>query len=290
MIFYIDRKTGKREKEKVFGEKTVAFLYGKSPLAKFFRHQISRTPFYSKLYGWIQSLSLTKYKVIPFIKKYEVDASEFEKKPEEFTSFNDFFTRKLKEGARLIPQDVAIIPADGRYRFFPNISKSEGFYVKGKKFNLRDLLQDEALANKYEQGTMVIGRLCPSDYHRFHFPCDGEVLSIKMINGWLYSVNPAALRHNIHIFTENKRSITEIETKDFGTLLYIEVGATSVGTIHQTYSSSQVKKGEEKGYFSFGGSAIILLFEPGKITLADDLKGDEEIKCQMGELLGQLWT
>ena len=138
---------------------------------------------------------------------------------------------------------------------------------------------------------MAIARLCPSDYHRFHFPCDGIPAKPRLINGLLYSVNPIALKKNVSILSENKRMITEIETDHFGTVLYIEIGATSVGSIRQTYTPDlKVKKGDEKGYFEFGGSCIALLFEKGRVTFDADLTANTqkgiETKANFGETLG----
>ena len=138
---------------------------------------------------------------------------------------------------------------------------------------------------------MVIGRLCPTDCHRFYFPCDCIPGETTCINGWLYSVNPISLRKNIHILTQNKRTICELETQNFGKILYLEVGATNVGSIHQTYTPKKHHpKGSEKGYFSFGASVIILLFEPNKIKIADDLLAafakQIEDRCLIGQEMG----
>ena len=175
---------------------------------------------------------------------------------------------------------------------YQNIDKVDGFVVKGKKFSIAKLLQNNLLAASYEGGSMMIARLCPTDYHRYHFPCDGVPGEPKLINGPLWSVNPIALHKNIEIFTENKRVITEIETEKFDKILYIEVGATCVGSIHNTFKPHRpVKKGDEKGYFSFGGSAIILLFKHNCIRLDHDLvrNSEEHLEtlCQMGQSLGK---
>ena len=139
---------------------------------------------------------------------------------------------------------------------------------------------------------MVMGRLCPSDYHRFHFPCDCTPGPARLINGWLFSVNPWAVRRNVHIFTQNKRAVTELDSKPFGKVLMVEIGATSVGSIQQTYTPGIPQlKGAEKGYFEFGASSLILLFPPGSLTLAPDLLSISphlEIRCLMGQELGRL--
>jgi len=233
----------------------------------------------------------TARKILPFIREYHVDSAEFVE--QRFRSFNDFFIRKLRPAVRPLAagKGVAIIPADGRYLFYPKIDAMETFAIKGKAFFLEELLQDKGLARRYDKGSLIIARLCPCDYHRFHFPCDALPGSAKLINGWLWSINPIALRRNGAILTQNKRVVTLLKTSCFGDLLYIEVGATNVGTIHQTYIPNRpYVKGDEKGFFSFGGSTLILLFEPQAIYLDADLveatAAGYEMKCLLGQQLG----
>lgn len=296
-IIYIDRSTGKQCSEKVYGASALKFLYGDDLVSKIFGtpllHLLAKYPFFSALYGFWQKMPFTKKKISPFIDKFDVDPLEFKEEISQFKSFNDFFIRKLKPESRPIAsgEKIAIIPADGRYYFYPNIEERDGFIVKGQKFNLISLLENEQLAERYRHGTMVMGRLCPTDYHRFHFPCECNPGETHFINGWLYSVNPIAIKKDIHIFTQNKRAICELETKYFGRVLFIEVGATNVGSIHQTYNPHHYyAKGEEKGFFSFGASSLILLFEPNAIILDADLiqasQINLEIKCLMGQRMG----
>lgn len=285
-IQYINRTNGEIHQEKIYFEPALRFLYG-SPIGKICSKLLASFPFFSKFYGWWQTFPLTKRKIKPFVKKFNLDPLEFEKPLEEYSSFNDFFTRKLKPSARPLSNGL-VLPADGRYLFFQNIEKCEGFFVKGKKFSLDMLLNNEQLAQKYRRGSLVLARLCPTDYHRFHFPCDCIPGSPVLINGPLYSVNPIALKQKIEFLAENKRMITHLRTKQYGEILYIEIGATNVGSIQQTYTPNQsYKKGEEKGFFSFGGSSIILLFQEGKIQIERNLLKNSEKKietlCQFGQ-------
>lgn len=295
-IHYIDRITGKEEVEKVYGQSFLEIMYGKSFLNKLLTPifpLIVKFPALSSYYGYLQKRPASRKKIEPFIREFHVDPREFLEPVSHYNSFNDFFIRKLKPEARPLAQgnQVAIIPADGRYYFYQRIDQSDGFIVKGKKLNLATLLQDEKLAAKYHQGSMVAARLCPSDYHRFHFPCEGIPNETHYINGWYSSVNPIAIRNNIEIFTENKRTLTEIETTHFGKVLYIDVGATCVGSIHQTFTPHTLQaKGAEKGYFEFGASSLILLFEKDVIKFEEDLvaatKRGLEIRCLMGQSMG----
>ncbi len=281
-LYYIDRIDKEKKEELIYGGWCVKLLYIKnfwlvSPITKF--------PFFSRLYGWIQKRSWTKRKIVPFIRKFQVDTSEFEKKLNEFTSFNDFFTRKLRPRALA---SGAILFADGRYFVYPNLANVDGIWVKGRRFSLEKLLQNPELAGKYREGSMVIARLAPPDYHRFHFPCNGTPSKSRIIVGNLDSVNPFALKKKLEILTENKRVVTEIETVDFGNILYVEVGATFVGSIIQTYTPFvAVKKGEEKGYFSFGASCIIILFEKDRIQFDEDLIHYSQMGIEVRGLFGQ---
>jgi phosphatidylserine decarboxylase len=293
-ITFLDRNTKREEKEKVYGQFFLEMLYGEgffSRLCSFFLLPLfSRIHCLSKLYGCFQKSAMSRFNIKPFIRAYHIDASEFLDPVDSFASFNDFFIRHLKPECRPVASgnDVAILPADARYLVFQNIEKAEGFWIKGKKFSLRDLLQDEELAAQYTQGAMVIARLCPVDYHRFHFPCQCTPSKARLMNGPLFSVNPMALMRNIKILSENKRMITSLKTRNFGNVQYIEVGATHVGSIHQTYIPGEsYAKGEEKGYFSFGGSCLILLFEPGKIAFDQDLIDTSMKKMEVRGLLGQ---
>jgi phosphatidylserine decarboxylase len=294
---YIDRITRQERTEKVYGKFFIDLLYGTSWVSKVLSFLVlpffSHINFLSRLYGDIQKSRLSKKKIKPFIEKFHVDASEFLEPADSFQSFNDFFIRKLKPEARPITPgtDIAILPADGRYLVYPNIQKSDGFFVKGQKFSLETLLKNSDLAHKYAQGSMVIVRLAPVDYHRFHFPVNCIPEEPQPINGPLFSVNPKALQKHAHILAENKRVITHLKTENFGPVLFIEVGATYVGTIHQTFTPYQPRaKGDEKGYFSFGGSSLILLFEPFRIQFDQDLIDAShrriEVLGQMGQSLG----
>lgn len=293
-IIYIDRATQQKKKEKIYGHFFLKLFYAEGARVRFFSRiflpLMARLSLFSRLYGSFQKSHLSRYKIRPFIEEFAVDPSEFLHPVESFHSFNDFFIRQLKPSARPIAtaDDTAILPADGRYLVFEDISTVDGFLVKGQKFSLEELLGDREWAKRYCNASMVIARLCPTDYHRFHFPCECVPGSARLINGPLFSVNPMALKKNIHYLSENKRMITQLETLHFGSVLFIEVGATCVGTIHQTYAAGfPAAKGDEKGYFSFGGSCIILLFESKKIALDADLIEASSQKIETLGLFGQ---
>ncbi len=293
-ITYIDRTSGKEVVEKVYGKAFIKALYGASSFSKILSYLflpiISGSNLISFLWCSFQKSRLSKSKIKPFIKTFHIDCSEFRDPVDSFNCFNDFFIRHLKQSARPILPDVnrAILPADARYLVYDNIASVDGFWVKGYKFSLEELLLNQALAKKYAAGSMVIARLAPVDYHRFHFPISCTSETPLLMPGKLYSVNPTALKKDIHILSRNKRMLTILHSDNFGDVLYIEVGATNVGSIHQTFNvGKHHAKGEEKGYFSFGGSCLILLFEPGKIQFDKDLLNASSRKIEVLGKLGQ---
>ncbi len=299
-VFFFDRTSGKVEQEKIYGQIFLEFLYGNNrfcrAFAKLIRPILSKLSLMSRFYGWIQTQRFSKKKIRPFIEKFHIDVSEFEKKINGFENFNDFFIRKLKPSARPIDWDSKsiVMPADGRYLVVENLSDQQGFFVKGQKFNLSKLLKNDGLVQKYKEGSLVLARLCPTDYHRFHFPCDGIAKKTKLINGFLYSVNPLALRKRLKILWQNKREMTLIQTEHFGEILFVEVGATFVGSIKQTFKeNSCIKKGEEKGFFEFGGSSVIMLFEKNRVEFEKDLKlyskQGLEVRALFGQRLGKVF-
>lgn len=292
-IRYYNRYTQTLETERIFGEKWLRFAYEK-PLGRAGVWLFARRKFFSAYYGWKMNKRRSALKIIPFIAEYDLDVDEFAKRAFDFRTFNEFFYRSLKPESRPInaEADTAVLPADGRHLAFPNVDTAGGFYVKGAKFTLAELLGDAALADKFAGGAMLISRLCPVDYHRFHFPVAGQPSEARLINGYLYSVSPIALQRNIRYLVENKRMITLVESPVFGTVAMIEVGATNVGTIRQTYVEDRaVAKGEEKGFFAFGGSCVITLFQKDRIRFADDLVTQSascvETYARMGDVLGR---
>lgn len=298
---FFNRYTKQLETEKIYGERWLRFTY-ENPVGRFFLWALVKRKLFSWYYGWKMNWRSSSKHVLQFIVDYglENDAQEFSKSIFDFKTFNDFFTRSLKLSARPVAEggDVAVFPADGRHLVFPDVDKADGFYVKGSKFALEDLLGEgglpeerRELTRKFAGGAMVISRLCPVDYHRFHFAAAGRAGAARLIKGALYSVHPIALRRRIEYLVQNKRMITLIETAAFGTMASIEVGATNVGSIVQLYPEDcDVKKGDEKGLFKFGGSCVITLFEKGRIAFDSDLVAQSgqcvETFAKMGDRLG----
>jgi phosphatidylserine decarboxylase len=290
-IRYFNRHTGQLETERVYGESFLRWAYG-NPLGKLALSSLVKRPFFSAWYGWRMSGAASLARVEPFIREYALETSDFADGVD-FTSFNEFFFRKLKPEARPIDPDenAAVFPADGRHFGFERASAIDSVFVKGQRFDLPALLGDANLAERYANGALVLSRLCPVDYHRFHFPVAGNPGQPRLINGPLFSVSPIALRKRLAYLWTNKRAITELQTERFGNVLLLEIGATCVGTIGQTFAPGiPVTKGAEKGYFAFGGSSTITLFEPGRIRLEPDLvewsSKQTELFARIGSRMG----
>jgi len=237
----------------------------------------------------------SKKEIEHFIQYHNLNREEILDPVPSFKNFNEFFYRKLKTSARPIAQSnnpkVAVSPADSRLNVFPTIDDATRIWIKGKHFTLQNLIKDDELANKYVGGSLVIARLAPQDYHRFHSPVDGIVGKFEKFNGSYYTVNPMAIREPIDVYTENKRQRVVLSSNGFGDVLFIAVGATMVGSIVFTVSEGQkVKKGEELGFFAFGGSTVLLLFQKGKIQYDHDLLANSskpvETLVKIGESIG----
>lgn len=293
-IVFFDRYQEKEVVEEIYGEGPLRWAYETS-LGRFFLETLIRKPWFSRLYGRWADCACSRKEVAKFIEKFDVDVSEFKESAESFATFNEFFSRELQSSARPIDDEDSsvIFPADGRHLFLPDLSKTEQVYAKGQGFPLSQLLGDEVLASEFRDGAALLSRLCPTDYHRFHFPLPGTPGESKLINGPLYSVNPIALRRSIRYACENKRQLTILHDSPVGKTLFLEVGATNVGTIVLTSEpNTPVFKGQEKGYFRFGGSMVMTLFPKGTITPEPDLAKQSangvELYAKMGDRMGTI--
>jgi len=281
---FFNRQTQKVEKELVYGEKFVEWLY-QSKSGDLLSGLLVKPPL-SKLYGAIQNTQWSARKVKPFVEKFKIEMEDF--LPQEgndstapYDNFNQFFIRKLKPGKRPFSEEPLHFSAfsEARYFAYEKLDESAQYPVKGQFLSPRHLLgqdphHDLGWAERFMGGSFMIARLCPVDYHRFHYPVDGKVVAHYRVPGLLHSVNPLALQIKPELLFKNERQVTIVETEKFGLLAYIEVGAIMVGKIAQTASmktGTPFKKGDEKGYFLFGGSTVIVLSEPHKLAVDPDI-------------------
>ncbi len=292
-IRYFDRQSRAVKTEHIYGERWMRLAY-ENPVGRLLVWGLIRRAFFSKWYGHKMRKPESALRILPFISKYEIDVDEFAKSPFDYKTFNEFFYRALRPEARPIAggEKVAVFPADGRHLAFQDVDRADGFYVKGQQLALADLFAEADVARKFSGGALLISRLCPVDYHRFHFPVAGTPGEPRLINGWLYSVSPIALRRRLRYLVENKRVVTLVESAQFGTVAVIEVGATNVGSIQQSFVPGRVvAKGDEKGLFAFGGSCVITVFQRGSIRFDADVREQSaqqiETFARMGERLGE---
>ena len=213
-----------------------------------------------------------------FVAFHQLDMSEVLKPMDQFQNFNQFFYRELKPGARpcSAPENPRIIvsPADCRSVVFNTLEEATKIWVKGREFTVQRLLGNAYPedAARYKNGALGIFRLAPQDYHRFHIPVDGILGTPKLIDGEYYTVNPMAIRSALDVYSENVRYIVPIESAAHGRVIVVCVGAMMVGsTVITRNAGDKVSRAEELGYFKFGGSTILLLFEPGVMRFDDDL-------------------
>ncbi|ATX79628.1 phosphatidylserine decarboxylase [Mariprofundus aestuarium] len=298
-IQIFNRHKNRMEIEKVYGDNMVKFAYG-NPIGRLLGPVIASKTL-SQLYGKSQDSLKSAQKVAPFLKNFNIDIDQYQKgsfkdNPIEtsYKSFNEFFIREFQEGQRAFTQKDDEMGAFAEARYFGHESMSDDLTipVKGSMLRAVDLIGDSELAKAFIGGPLMIARLCPVDYHRYHYPDHGKTLQSFTVPGDLHSVNPLALKYRHDIFIKNERRVSILETEHFGKLAYIEVGATCVGKIVQSFDESQpFKKGDEKGYFLFGGSTVVLCGEKGNWAPSSDMlentKAGIETYIQLGDVVAQ---
>ncbi|ETW83451.1 hypothetical protein HETIRDRAFT_474586 [Heterobasidion irregulare TC 32-1] len=213
-----------------------------------------------------------------FIQFHNLNVDEIQDPISSFKTFNEFFYRKLKMSARPIDEaenpNRLVSAADCRLMAFETVNEATRLWIKGREFTVARLLGDayKGQTERYQGGALAIFRLAPQDYHRFHSPVDGTIGPMTYISGEYYTVNPQAIRTTLDVYGENARKIVPIDSPQFGRVMAVCVGAMMVGSIKTTVSEGdRVKRGEEFGYFAFGGSTIVLLFERGVVEWDEDL-------------------
>lgn len=221
----------------------------------------------------------TSAEAIPaFIKFHQLNMDEVLEPLENFATFNEFFYRKLKPGARPVdaPEENRIVTsaADSRSTYFPTISKATEIWIKGREFSISRLFGDAypQYVDRFLNGSLCIFRLAPQDYHRFHMPVSGVLGKPTTIEGEYYTVNPMAIRSSLDVYGENVRVLVPVESDEFGLVMMVCVGAMMVGsTVITAKEGDHLQRADELGYFQFGGSTVVVLFEPGRIKFDEDL-------------------
>jgi len=300
-IEIIDRKSGVKVQEKIPSYVAMA-------LRMAYNTKIGRT------IGWAGTKALwamsvregqkrdspdSRKEIHEFAAFHNINLEEIDRDIEEYENFNDFFARALKPGARVIASEgdplVAVSPADCRALVFNDILDATKFWIKGSNFTLKGCLGtawENGLDEVFAEGaSLLISRLSPQDYHRWHIPVTGKCTKITPIEGVLYSVNPIVVNQNVDVFTENKRCIVEYDTEGFGKVVMVVVAATLVGS-YQLFKEvgNDCVKGDLHGEFRFGGSTVLTLFPKGSIKFSQDLVTNSavpiETLCKVGEAVG----
>lgn len=247
--------------------KAQSFLY-RNKIGRLFL-KILISPAISKTVGAFMNSPFSKPMIKRFVKNNNIDLSLFENK--KYSSYNDFFTRKIKSENRPISDDknALISPADSRLSVY-KIDKDLRFKIKNSYYSLAEFLDDNALADEFLGGILLIFRLCVDDYHRYCFIDDGVILSHKFIKGSLHTVQPIALEKD-NFFKENCREITVMNTENFGKVIMAEIGAMMVGKIKNHKTAGSFKRAEEKGYFEFGGSTVCVILKKNAAKIDEEI-------------------
>ena len=272
-------------------DKSVQFLYG-TKFGRVILHTILalRVP---KLLGCVLRSPISRFYIPSFVKKNGIDMTGFE--GVKFKSFNDFFTRK-KEISFDSDSTHLISPADSLLSVY-QISENSTFHIKGFDYTLQDFFEPHRFGMSaadttelFNGGLCLIFRLCATDYHRYCYVDSGSQNGNHFIQGSLYSVQPLAAE-NFRLYTKNRRSWTIMDTKNFGKIAQIEVGAFSVGGIQNRINEGSFKKGEEKGYFDLHGSTIVLLLQKDSIKLLGEIKNligtGSEYRVKIGQFIAE---
>ena len=250
------------QSQDLFLEKLYGSLAGRCLL------KVLTQPVITELGGAFMNSSLSKGQIKSFVEKNNIDLNLYES--QDYHSYNDFFTRTIKEGVRHIDEDesVLIAPCDSKLTVYP-IADSLQLKIKNSFYTIEDLLMSPTLADEYRGGLCLVFRLTVDDYHHYHFIDDGTAEKDHFIKGIFHTVNPIASDY-YPIYKTNSRSYTVLHTKHFGDVVQMEVGAMMVGKITNLHKQS-FKRGEEKGYFEFGGSTVVLFIKKDVVEIDEDI-------------------
>ncbi len=264
-------------------DRAIRFLYGNV----FGRCLVSVLvrPWVSHLAGKVMEAPISKIGIQPFIRKTGIRMEEYEDR--EFRSFNDFFTRRVREGLRPVDMEPShlISPCDCKLSVYP-ITEGQTFSIKGSIYTLESLLRDKLLARRFAGGTFLLFRLTKEDYHRYCYPDDGIKGENTPIPGMLHTVNPIAAER-VPVYKENTREYSVLQSENFGPILLMEVGATMVGRIVNYHGAQRVRRGEEKGRFEFGGSTLIACLQRDAAIIDADILENTAMGIETVVLYGE---
>ena len=240
---------------------------------------------FSRLCGRFLDSPASKPLIRPFVRRHGIDLSEYTS--EGFKSFNDFFSRKIKEDRRPVASDPSalIAPCDGLLSVY-RISEDTVIPVKQSRYTISSLLGGDSVSENYRNGICLVFRLCVNHYHRYCYIDSGVKGKNVFLPGKLHTVRPIALEE-LPVFTQNCREYTVIKTENFGDIVQMEIGAMLVGKIKNYHGSGNVRRGEEKGMFLYGGSTVIILLEESRAHLPEELYQATEKQIETPVKMGQ---
>lgn len=286
MIRTADRK-GNIKKEDSFQNNLLEKIYGSVAGRMMIRPLV--TPAVSTVVGKLLDSRISAAAVEPFIRLNHLDMSDYETR--KYISYNDFFKRKIREGARRIDMEPGhfISPCDCRASVYP-VDEKACLHIKQTRYTVEELLRNPSLGKRYQGGYVWVLRLCVQDYHRYIYPDNAAESGRIRIPGILHTVNPVA-NDAYPIYKENSREYSLLKTENFRTVLMMEVGALFVGRIENRPRKVSVKRGDEKGNFAFGGSTIVLITEKNAVKPDEDILNNSregiETRVLMGEKIGE---
>lgn len=285
MIYKIKHRNSDKIEE-VKSTKTLSFFY--NTLIGRILLKICTMKFISDIAGIYMNSRLSKYKIKKFIKDNKIKITDYEKT--NYNSFNEFFTRKIISIKRPInmTKTAFISPCDSKLSVY-TISDDLTLYIKDSYYTIGTII-DKKILKEYKEGYALVFRLSPTDYHRYCYIDSGYQEKNNKIKGILHTVQPIALKR-YNFYKTNTREWTILHTNNFDEVVHIEIGAMAIGKIKNEHENYIFKKGEEKGYFEFGGSTIVLLVKKGIINIDEDIlensKNNIETYVKYGEKIGK---
>ncbi|KAK6829405.1 phosphatidylserine decarboxylase [Apiospora arundinis] len=299
----LDRKTGKLMREQQPLSKKLKLILLFNPVTEWIdTTHVMRMWIHEKSLreGEEEGTPVSKERIKTFVDTYGINMCDFEPSDiSKYTTFEDFFIRAHKPSSRPIhdPKDPskAVVVADSRVVTYGSVAETKKLWIKGTEFTISNLVMDVQLGRDFADAAVASFRLSPQDYHRFHSPVDGKIKAFRSLPGDYYQVDPVALQSHVNILTQNARSYVVVETESFGDVLFVAIGATNVGTV-RIYDKFQnlkekVCKGDEIGYFQFGGSSIIVAFQKGRVRFDQDLldlsRHRIQVSVEVGMSLGR---
>lgn len=268
--------------------KGLSFLYNNF-LGRILLKPLVAWPLVSNIAGWFLNRRISTIFIKPFVRKNNINMEEFIETS--YKSFNDFFIRKIKEEKRKVSNNIKdfISPCDSKLTCY-EIKKDLLINVKNSKYSVNSILNDDTLAKEYNNGYLLVFRLSPEDYHRYHFIDDGTYIKNYKIKGKYHTVNPIVY-DKYEVFKENSREVSILKTNNFDKVVYVEVGALLVGKIKNIKKEGNFKKKEEKGHFMYGGSTVILLVKKNIIKIDDKIMKNSkemiETPVKYGEVIAK---